>query len=356
MLKIALYTTRFLDLSETFIYEPLRLFQKTEAVVYAWQRRNAEIFPYAPCRIGTEKYLRGQLAADGIQLIHAHYGYIGVSALGFLPKRRLPLLTSFYGLDVYQHTRNPVYRWQLRRLFRRGDLFLACSQKMRGDLIKLGAPENKVEVVYGGADLAKFPYAHNPSAPGQPVNILMCGRFVEKKGFLYGLRAFLKVAPQYPGLRLKLIGSGRLEPELKQEAESSAFSSQVEFLGSRSHAEYIEELKKCHIFMSPSVTARSGDSEGLPTVLIEAAAIGRPLLSTRHSGIPEIVREGKNGLLAPERDVDALAVNIARLLSAPERWPEYAEYGRRLVENQFDLRKQAAKLENYYARLIEKTA
>ncbi|GBR72556.1 putative glycosyl transferase [Candidatus Termititenax aidoneus] len=351
MPKIALYTARFLDLSETFIYEPLRLMQNTETVVYAWQRRNAEIFPYAQCRIGTEKYLRQAILEDGVQLIHAHYGYVGVSALGFLQKLPVPLITSFYGLDVYQHTRNPVYRWQLRRLFKRGSLFLACSQKMRGDLLKLGAPADKVAVVYGGADPAKFPYVFNAYPENQPVQILMCGRFVEKKGFIYGIRAFLKTALRYPNLRLKIIGAGGLAPELKQEVESSAFNSQVEFLGGHSHAEYIEEIKKCHIFMSPSITARSGDSEGLPTVLIEAAAIGRPLLATRHSGIPEIVHEGKNGLLAPERDADALAANIVKLLSAPERWPEYAEYGRRLVETQFNLRKQAAKLENYYARL-----
>jgi glycosyltransferase involved in cell wall biosynthesis len=351
MPKIALYTARFLDLSETFIYDPLRLFRHTETIVYAWQRRNAEIFPYAQCRIGTEKYLREMLAVDGVQLIHAHYGYVGVSALGFLKKLPVPLITSFYGLDVYQHTRNPVYRWQLRRLFRRGDLFLACSQKMRGDLLKLGAPADKVEVVYGGADPAKFPYAFNAYPPDQPVNILMCGRFVEKKGFIYGIRAFLKIAPRRPELRLKIIGTGRLEPELKQEVESSTSPSQVEFLGGRSHAEYIAEIKKCHIFMSPSVTARNGDSEGLPTVLIEAAAIGRPLLATYHSGIPEIVQEGKNGLLAPERDADALAANIVKLLSVPERWPEYAAYGRRLVEAQFNMQKQAARLEEYYRKL-----
>jgi colanic acid/amylovoran biosynthesis glycosyltransferase len=222
---------------------------------------------------------------------------------------------------------------------------------MRGDLLQLGAPENKTAALYGGADLAKFPYAANPYSAGRPVNILMCGRFVEKKGFLYGLRAFLKTAPQHPEIRLKIIGAGRLESELKQEAESSTFHSQVEFLGGKSHAEYIAEIKKCHIFMSPSVTARNGDSEGLPTVLIEAAAIGRPLLATQHSGIPEIVHAGKNGLLAPEKDVEALAANLAALLAAPESWPRYAAYGRRLVETQFDLRKQAAQLEDYYARL-----
>ena len=129
-------------------------------------------------------------------------------------------------------------------------------------------------------------------------------------------------------------------------------SRNIYFLGSKTHAEYIEEIKKCHIFMSPSVTARSGDSEGLPTVLIEAAAIGRPLLATQHSGIPEIVQDGRNGLLAPEKDVDALAANMVKMLDNPDKWPAYSEYGRRLVEEQFNLEKQAAQLESYYKELV----
>ncbi|MDR1997008.1 MAG: glycosyltransferase [Candidatus Margulisbacteria bacterium] len=350
-LRAGCYTARFLDLSETFIYEPLRLLQNTEALVYAWQRRNADKFPYADCCIGRPSYLRENMLRDNLQLLHAHYGYVGVSALGFLTKLHVPLVTSFYGLDVYQHTKNPVYRWQLRRLFKRGDLFLVCSQKMRGDLIGLGAPPSKIKVLYGGADLAKFPYAFNACPEKDPATILMCGRFVEKKGFLYGLRAFLRVAPGYDNLRLKIIGDGRLAPELKREAASSPFGSQVEFLGGLSHAEYIAQLKKCHIFMSPSVTAHNGDSEGLPTVLIEAAALGRPLLATVHSGIPEIVHAGQNGLLAPEKDVAALAANIDSLMSAPGQWRAYSEYGRRLVEEQFDLAKQTEKLESLYLTL-----
>ncbi|MDR2431390.1 MAG: glycosyltransferase [Candidatus Margulisbacteria bacterium] len=348
-IKAGCYTARFLDLSETFIYEPLKLFQQTDVCVYAWQRRNKQVFPYSNCRIGREKDLRGLMAADDLQVLHAHYGYIGVSASRFGLK--MPLITSFYGLDVYQHTRNPFYRWQLRRLFKRGNLFLACSRKMRGDLLNLGAPPSRVRALYGGAHLAKFPYAVNEYTENKSVVILMCGRFVEKKGFIYGLRAFLKTAPAYEQARLRIIGAGALEAELKREAASSPFGSQVEFLGSRTHAEYIAELKQCHIFMSPSVTAANGDSEGLPTVLIEAAALGRPLLATFHSGIPEIVRDRQNGLLAPEKDVNALAQNLAALLDDPSRWPVYARAGRELVEEQFDLAKQAAKIEEYYREL-----
>ncbi|GBR76336.1 putative glycosyl transferase [Candidatus Termititenax persephonae] len=352
MVKTGLYTARFLDLSETFIYEPLRLFQRTETLVYAWQRRHADVFPYAACRVGQDKFLSAALRQDKIQLLHAHYGYMGVAALGLLRKYPVPLLTSFYGLDVYQHTRNPFYRWQLRRLFRRGRLFLACSEKMRGDLLRLGAPPDKTVVIYGGADLRKFPYVPNPCPPHQAATILLCGRLVEKKGFIYGIRAFLKIAPHYPRLRLKIIGTGRLAESCKHEVESSTFKNQIEFLGNKTHAEYIEELKHCHLFLAPSVTARNGDCEGLPTVLIEAAAIGRPLLATWHSGIPEIVQDGRNGLLSPEKDVEALAANIEKLLNKPEQWPAYSAHGRALVEAQFDLQKQAAKIENLYSAVL----
>jgi glycosyltransferase involved in cell wall biosynthesis len=266
---------------------------------------------------------------------------MGVYALSFCKKNKIPLITSFYGLDVYQHTRSPFYRWQLRQLFKYGILFLACSEKMRNDLIKLGAPADKTKVQYGGATLSRFPYSQR--APEKEITILMCGRFVEKKGFQYGIDAFNRISAEFPQVKLKIIGSGSLESVLKKAAGKN-----IEFLGAKSHAEYIEEIKKCHIFMSPSVTAKNGDSEGLPTVLIEAAAIGRPLIATKHSGIPEIVHDGKNGLLVPERDVPALADVLRKMLRKPEAWIDFSRYGRALVEKSFDLTKQAQKLEAYY--------
>lgn len=369
--RVGLLTTRFLDLSETFIYEPLQLLQGFAAYAYALQRRNKKQFKHSrvftldelPKNVGLFQRLRGKLSGgksiflrkmqeDSIALLHAHYGYMGIYAIPLKQKLKIPMVVSFYGLDVYMHTKSFFYRQQLKKLFKHADLFLVCSERMRQDLIALGAPPSRLRVLYGGATLKKFPFSFKPYQANKPLNILMCGRFVEKKGFIYGVQAFIAAAAKNENLRLRIIGSGSEEGKLREIVNGAQVKAQIEFLGNRNHDEYIKELKQCHIFMSPSVTAQSGDKEGLPTVLIEAAALGKPLLATLHSGIPEIVHEGKNGYLAPERDVDALAKNITKLVDENYRWSEFAEYGRQLVEKEFCLEKQVEKLQRFYQELI----
>ncbi|MDC0977771.1 glycosyltransferase [bacterium] len=370
MNQIGYLTTRFLDRSETFIYEPLKLIKNFHVIALALQRRNQELFPYEDIytiddldekkkkrdlflgTIGREKYLASKIMEHDLKLIHAHYGFMGIYALQYKKKCNLPLITSFYGLDVYQHTQNPFYRFQLKRLFKKGELFLVCSNKMRQDLISLGAPASRTVVHYGAADLNKFTFSFKGAEEREDITILMCGRFVEKKGFEFGINAFLKVARENENIRLKIIGSGHLEAKFKHLIEKSPFGDQVELLGNCSHQEYIEELKNCHIFIAPSVTAKTGDSEGLPTVLIEAAALGKPLLATNHSGIAEIVHHRKNGLLSEEKDTVGLASNLRKMINDNYRWIDYAQYGRALVEKEFNFSKQIEKLEELYQEII----
>ncbi len=370
MARIGFFTTRFLDVSETFIFEPLALLRQHEVFAYALQRKNSDLFPYKQVTtidelsdrerkkdlfwgdLGREKYLLNKMKEQKIELLHAHYGYMGIYALQYKKKLKIPLVTSFYGLDVYKHTRNPFYRRQLKKLFKKGNLFLVCSEQMRQDLIGFGAPPSRTFVNYGGAALEKFPYSFKPLKDNEDIVILMCGRFVEKKGFEYGIKAFLAMAGEYEKLSLKIIGSGKEEHHLKKIVASSPFAERVIFMGNRPHSEYIEEIKKAHIFMAPSVTAANGDKEGLPTVLIEAAALGKPLLATDHSGIAEIVHDKKNGFLVHERDLCGLESGIRKMLEHSHKWPEYAEYGRKLVEKEFDLQQQTAKLEAYYNKII----
>lgn len=369
MYNIGFLTTRFLDLSETFIYEPLLLLKQVRPYVYALQRRNIDNFPYPEvstwddlnakqrrrvawlANLGREDYLLEKMRLQKTALVHAHYGYMGVFALQYKQKLDIPLVTSFYGLDVYQHTKSPFYRWQLRQLFKKGDLFLTCSQKMRQDLIRLGAPPSRTRVMYGGADLHKFAYTPLPKMDKE-VRVLMCGRFVEKKGFSYGIKAFLQAAQVHEQLRLRIIGSGKEEAALRALVAQSPCAAQVVFLGNKSHDEYIEEIRQCHIYLAPSVTARTGDSEGLPTVLIEAAAIGRPLIASRHSGIPEIVHDKQNGILVDECDVQGLTQAIQALSNDPALCEEYARYGRTYVEKMFNFEIQVNLLEKMYAELL----
>lgn len=368
---IGALTTRFLDLSETFIYEPLQLLKGYDTYFYALQRRNKKHFKYPrvltldelPKSIGFLTKLRSRFDAGRsifvnemrrakITLLQAHYGYMGIYALPLKKKLKIPLLVNFYGLDVYKHTKSFFYRQQLKKLFKHGDMFLVCSERMREDLIALGAPASRLQVLYGGANLRKFPFSFKPYQEKKKIVFLMCGRFVEKKGFIYGLQAFISAYEKNQNLILRIIGSGAEEKNLKSIAESSFAAKQIEFLGNKNHDEYIKELKSCQVFMSPSVTAKSGDKEGLPTVLIEAAALGKPLIATQHSGIPEILHQDKNGFLVPEKDVGKLSEAILKMAEENYRWRDFADYGRQLVEKDFNLENQVKKLQNLYQRLI----
>jgi glycosyltransferase involved in cell wall biosynthesis len=111
-------------------------------------------------------------------------------------------------------------------------------------------------------------------------------------------------------------------------------------------------MQKASIICQPSVTAADGDSEGLPTVVLEAAATAKPLLATHHSGIPEIVVDGTTGFLVPEREVGALADRLLLLLKNADLRRRMGEAGRRRIEEHFDLRKQAKRLEEIYGETI----
>jgi colanic acid/amylovoran biosynthesis glycosyltransferase len=115
-------------------------------------------------------------------------------------------------------------------------------------------------------------------------------------------------------------------------------------------------MAEAHVFLLPSVIAADGDEEGTPTVLAEASCAGLPVLSTRHSGIPEMVLDGRTGFLVPERDVAALADRLEELLARPELWAEMGREGRRHVEAEFDVRKLNQRLVSLYAELGRRPA
>jgi glycosyltransferase involved in cell wall biosynthesis len=131
-------------------------------------------------------------------------------------------------------------------------------------------------------------------------------------------------------------------------------TSRVAFHGSLPHRAVADLMRKSSIVCQPSVTAADGDSEGLPTVALEAAATARPLVATRHSGIPEIVVDGTTGFLVAERDVRGLADRLLLLLENADLRRAMGEAGRRRIEERFDLGRQAERLEEIYGETISR--
>lgn len=322
------------------------------------RRPAAAVAALNPLRYGVEAVSLSRLFLHGTfvdrrpyDVVHCHFGPIGrlVDQLRGQRLIRGALITTFHGFDATRALDEHGGAYY-RSLFARGDLFLPVSEYLKRRLVAAGCPADKTIVHHMGLDCAKFrfrpPGPHTGSAP----RLLTVGRLVEKKGIRYGIRAVAALAGDFPQIRYRVIGDGPLRPELETLVRQLGAGAVVELLGWRSHAEVREELVGSDLLLAPSVTAEDGDEEGIPVVLMEAMAIGLPVVSTFHSGIPELVAEDRSGVLVPPRDALALAAALRQLLRQPDRWAEMARQGRQTVEQQFDRRRLNDRLVQLYAR------
>lgn len=284
-------------------------------------------------------------------IVHCHFGPMGevAATLKNLGAIKGKLITTFHGYDITTYVKQhgpKVYQ----TLFATGDLFLPISEKWKAELIRLGCPKEKIVVHKMGVDLARFEFhPRKPMARGK-LRILTIGRFVEKKGLEYGIRAVAKVLKNYPDIDYQIVGDGILRDELSQLIKQLNLVGHVQLLGWKAHAEVAKLMANADIFLAPSVTANDGDQEGIPVVLMEALAQGLPVVSTLHSGIPELVQDGQSGFLVPERDAEAIAQKLRYLCQYPEKSVEMGKIGRDWVERYHDINKLNDQLVNLYER------
>ena len=366
--KIAFAVKIYLNQTETFIYEPLKTFSSYEVIILTEKKKNLDQFPHPHVysfsdlppwqrfRLGRLGYFKKMIQEHKPKLIHAHFGWEGTFLLPLKKHFDLPLITSFYGLDVYILPKSPLVRWQLRRLFAEGDLFLTYSEKMKKDVIALGCDESKVRAHHGGVDFNKFKFSpRKPGAAGE-FRILMVGRFVEKKGIDIGIKAFARSFAKHRQLRLNIIGSGALGKKYQRLIEELGLSKYISLLGPKTYSEYIAEIESSHLLLAPSVAARNGDEEGgINATVIEALATGLPGIATLHSG-SELVVSDKTGFMVPEKDVAKLSQKIDQLVEQPSLLEKFGRAGRVLIEQKFDIIKQTQKLENTYKETIQNHA
>lgn len=287
-------------------------------------------------------------------IIHCQLGYIGLQGLllrdiGALKGK---LIVSFRGADLSLYLRMFGERLY-ERLFARADLFLPVCEDMKRRLIELGCDEKKVVVHRSGLDFESFVFTgRRRESSKERVRLVTVARLVEKKGVEYGIKAVVHLAKSHPRLEYSIVGDGPLREDLQRLLIELDLESAVKLLGWKEKQEIIEILKDADILVAPSVTSRDGDREGIPNVLKEAMAMGLPVVSTQHSGIPELVQDGVSGFLVPERDVDALAEKLEYLIAHPERWPEMGRAGRAYIEECYDINKLNDRLVEIYQQLI----
>ncbi|MFT4050810.1 MAG: glycosyltransferase [Microbacterium sp.] len=293
------------------------------------------------------------LCQQRIDVVHAHFGPDGLYAADAARRAGIPLVVTLHGRDVTVRRRDlfrtgkPIaVNYALRRLSlsRRADLLLCVSHRLREDAIELGFPEDRLVTHYIGVDTALY----RENVEEREPSIVHVARLVEKKGTAHLIDAFARIARRVPQARLLIVGEGPLGSALRQRAASTGVGARIEFLGRLSPDRVRELVGRSSVVAVPSVTASNGDREGLPIALIEAMALGTPVVATRHSGIPEAVESDAVGRLVPEHDVDALAEALSSLLEDSRLAREVGAAAAALVRERFDLATQTARLESIY--------
>jgi colanic acid/amylovoran biosynthesis glycosyltransferase len=362
--SVVVYRSPLFNPSETFVrahaqslvrYRPLIAGLEDKGNIPA-SLREATFLPEGPseglrARLGRFGGLVERLRLHRPQLVHAHFATDALAALPLARALGVPLVTTLHGYDValsrgrmLASGRLSWVRYALRRgrLLREGDLFLPVSDSLRSEALVRGFPADRTRTHYLGVDLDRF-QAGDEREPGL---VLHVGRLVEKKGTTALIDALARVGEA----RLVVIGDGPERSRLERQSE--ALGERVRFLGALDASAVSGWMRRASLLAAPSVTARNGDTEGLPTVIVEAAACGLPVVATRHSGVPEAVIDGETGSLVPENDIRALAERVGQLLGSAELRARMGAAGRRLAEERFDLQRQTARLEKIYDEVL----
>ncbi|MEV6300548.1 glycosyltransferase [Actinoplanes sp. NPDC051861] len=356
--RVAIWRSAMLPGSETFVraqgdaltrWQPAYI-GATRVTSALYREDDTVVFPgggsaFLRLRLtGESPRLRAALAGLSPDLVHAHFGGDGFLVSGSARRLGVPLVVTVHGHDV---TRQPQsagikglrYRRNLRTVFDRAALVVAVSEVIRSRAVACGADPARVRVHYTGVPVPET----LPMLPKR-WDVVFVGRFVAKKGVDDLLTALSGMHSPRP--RALFIGDGPLEAQTRARAEDLRLDAT--FMGGQPPATVQRHLAESRMLVAPSKTAPDGDTEGLPTTILEAAALGLPVIGTRHSGIPEAVVHEETGLLVGEARPAELGAAMSRLLGDAELRRRLGGQARRRVTTSFNLREQTRGLELLY--------
>lgn len=340
-----------------YIQPPRSRARRIGRVLTAWRRpsllpRSLRIRRYArPSSSLALAYAGATFLRQGPHhIVHCQFGQLGLTALtlrelGVLPGR---IVVAFRGADLTVDPDVAGYRV----LFRIADLFLPVCEAFKDRLIGMGCDPHKIRVHRSGIDLASLEYAERLRPADGPARLLTIARLVEKKGVEFAIRAVARLKEAGRRVVYTVVGDGPQRLKLEGLVDDLGLRDSVRFAGALNHGDVLTFLKESHVFLAPSITASDGDQEGIPNALKEAMAIGLPVVSTLHSGIPELVEDGVSGFLVPERDTEALADRLAVLVDHPDTWADLSRAGRRQIEADYDVRVLNSRLVEIYRELL----
>ena len=324
-------------------------FERLGVEMFDFRRRTA----FDPLPFLKLSRLMRQRRIDIVQTTLFWADFIGATAAKFAA---VPVILSW---ETVSHEGDPYHNnFQRRNGYRLAmncaDRIIAVSREVKESLVRRrGIPEEKIQVIYYGVDLEQFRPKGRDSvlAKRREIGVRhedfligIVARLEPWKGHRYFIDAFAEVAPRFPDARVILVGEGSLRGELETMARQKNLQERILFLGVRQD---VAQLVSClDLFVLPSLPG-----EGLPNVLLEAMACGKPVIATQVGGVPELVHDNQNGYLAPPGNASALGETLANALSNRARLQQLALAGKSEVEENFSLDRQIAAFQKTFDEL-----
>jgi glycosyltransferase involved in cell wall biosynthesis len=284
------------------------------------------------------QYFTKKLKKIGISHVHAHFAFY-TTDIAYLISKLLKLNYSFtaHAQDIFLNKENIVKKIE------KASFVITCTKYNQSFLNQLTGNRycNKIYHAYHGVNLNNelATIHHQNIFTNGTIHILSVARLVEKKGIIYLLKAVKMLLNKGIKIKCTIIGDGPLSKKLKFFTLTEGISNYVEFKGINTREEVFNYLTITDIFVLPCIIASDGDRDGLPNVLLEAMMMGVPVITTNISAIPELIEDGKTGLLVPERDEIAIVDAVLKLFNDSVLYREIVKKGREKVVKNFNIQK-----------------
>lgn len=281
----------------------------------------------------------------GITHLHAHFATSATSVARLASWfAGVPFTFTAHAKDIFHESVDPA---DLRSKLCAAAACVTVSDFNLSHLRhEFGDAASRVTRIYNGLDLAGLHYA-DPA--DRPPLVLGVGRLVEKKGFADLISACAILSARRMPFICKIIGEGECGSDLREQIKAMELRGVVELVGPMPQRQVFEVMRQAAVFAAPCIVGKDQNRDGLPTVLLEAMALGTPCVATDVTGIPEVVRHQETGLLARQNDPRSLADAIERMLMERTTRVKLARQARALIEDQFDIQQNSAALREVFA-------
>jgi glycosyltransferase involved in cell wall biosynthesis len=281
-----------------------------------------------------KKALKNSFKKEKIAVVLAEYGTVGARILPVCKELNLPLIVHFHGYDASVYDVLEKYK-NYKNVFEYATKIIAVSKAMEAQLLSIGCPKEKLVLnTYGPNN--EF---HKLTPTMEDELFVGIGRFTDKKAPYYTILAFKEVVKEFPNAKLMIGGNGVLMNTCENLIKLYGLEKNIDLLGVITPETYRNYLLKARAFVQHSITASNGDMEGTPLAVLEASSAGIPVISTIHAGIPDVIIDGKTGLLVNEHDVTGMTKKMLMLLTNKKLAIEMGHAGKKNISEHFSMQK-----------------